>query len=93
VRLRAAKARGVKLGTPANLRTEAAAKGRELGLQVSQERARKFAERMSGQVERLRREGLSLRDIARQLNEEGALTASGKVGGWTADGVRRVLNA
>lgn len=88
--LQAAKARGVTLGTPANLQTEAAAKGRHLGLKVSRERARKFAERMSGQVKRLRGEGLSLRAIARVLNEEGALTASGK-GTWTAAGVRKVL--
>lgn len=90
--LQAARARGVRLGTPANLTTAAALRGRKLGLQVSKERARRFAERMSGQVERLRREGNSLRAIARQLNEEGALTASGK-GAWTADAVRRVLNA
>lgn len=90
--LQAARARGVKLGTPTNLTTAAALRGRKLGLQVSKERARRFAERMSGQVERLRREGNSLRAIARQLNEEGALTASGK-GTWTADAVRRVLNA
>jgi DNA invertase Pin-like site-specific DNA recombinase len=90
--LAAARARGVTLGTPANLTTAAALRGRKLGLQVSRERARRFAERMSGQVTRLRQEGLSLRDIANVLNEEGALTASGK-GTWTADAVRRILSS
>ncbi len=69
--LQAARARGVRLGTPENLTTAAALRGRQLGLQVSKERARRFAERMSGQVTRLRKEGLSLRAIASVLNEEG----------------------
>jgi DNA invertase Pin-like site-specific DNA recombinase len=89
--LRAAKARGVRLGNPQGIAKEAAARGRKLGQEARQKRARLFAERMSGTINRLRAEGLSLRDIAERLNEEGALTARGKAGSWTAAGVRRVL--
>jgi DNA invertase Pin-like site-specific DNA recombinase len=91
--LKAAKARGVKLGSPSNLSGEAAAKGRQLGQEARQERARRFAEMMRGQIERLHKEGMSLHAIARQLTEEGQLTASGKTGKWTAEGVMRVLHS
>ena len=88
--LAAAKARGVKLGNPQGIAKEAAARGRKLGQEARQKRARLFAERMSGTINRLRAEGLSLRDIAKRLNEEGTLTPSGQ-GSWTAATVRRVL--
>lgn len=91
--LQAAKARGVKLGNPHGIDKEAAARGRQLGQEARQERARRFAEMMLGQLERLQKEGKSLHAIARQLNEEGQLTAAGKPGSWTAAGVRRVLMA
>ena len=90
--LQAARARGVKLGTPANLTTAAALRGRAIGLKVCKDRAARFAERMSGQVSRLRKEGLSLRGIAQALNDEGVLTARG-TGAWTAAGVRTILLA
>jgi DNA invertase Pin-like site-specific DNA recombinase len=85
--LAAAKARGVRLGNPQGIAKEAAARGRKLGQEARQKRARRFAERMSGTINRLRGDGLSLRDIAKRLNEE----ARGKAGSWTAAGVRRVL--
>lgn len=88
--LAAAKARGVKLGNP-NLTAASAAKGRALGLAAVRARAQRFKERMSGQVNRLRGEGNSLRAIAAVLNEEGTLTASGKGNAWTACGVLAVL--
>jgi DNA invertase Pin-like site-specific DNA recombinase len=88
--LRAAKARGVKLGNPHGIAEEAAARGRRIGQEARQERARRFAERMSGTVNRLREGGLSLREIAKRLNDEGELTPSGR-GSWTATAVRRVL--
>jgi DNA invertase Pin-like site-specific DNA recombinase len=89
--LQAAKARGVKLGNPHGIPKNAAARGRKLGQELRSERARRFAERMSGQVNRLRNEGLSLRAIARVLNEEGTLTATGKAGSWTATAVRNLI--
>jgi DNA invertase Pin-like site-specific DNA recombinase len=90
--LAAARARGVKLGKPDNLTPTAAKLGRKLGTKARSERSKRFATRMWLTIEPLLDAGLSLRAIARKLNEDGTLTASGKQGAkWTAAGVQRVL--
>jgi DNA invertase Pin-like site-specific DNA recombinase len=77
--LKAAKARGVRLGNP---RIEVAhAKNRA--------EADAFAARVKPLIERLRAEGLSLRAIAAKLTEQGVRTARG--GRWEAAQVRGVL--
>jgi DNA invertase Pin-like site-specific DNA recombinase len=81
--LRAAKARGVRLGNPtlhlvreAGLRAARAAKAR------SRELARPHAQE-------LRRGGRSLREIAAELNRRGVPTAHGR--SWHASSVRNIL--
>ena len=91
--LQVAKARGVRLGNPYGISVEAAQRGRVLGTAARAERSRRFAEMMSGQVNRLRLEGLSLNAIARRLNEEGTLTARGMAGSWTATAVRKIVRS
>ena len=89
--LQAAKARGVKLGNPRGIQKDAAARGRKLGQDARTEKARKFALMMYGTVRKLQGEGRSLNSIAKLLNEEGTLTASGKSGSWTATAVRNII--
>lgn len=87
--LAAAKARGVKLGKPENLTTEASAKGRMLSKQQRTANAEKFAGMVRPRIEELRNEGLSLRAIAAKLDSEHFKTARG--GKWTAPSVRNIL--
>lgn len=89
--LSAAKARGVKLGNPANLSATAAAKGRQVGTETIVAQADDFARRRFARISQLQEEGQSLREIAKALNEEGILTARGKAGGWSAQSVKNVL--
>jgi len=42
-------------------------------------------------IEELKAEGLSLRKIAEKLNNDGILTARGKAGRWSAQGVKNLL--
>jgi DNA invertase Pin-like site-specific DNA recombinase len=89
--LQAAKARGTVLGNPANLNDEAAAKGRLLGVQAIQEKANKFASEAVPTIMSYSDEGMSLNQIAKELNKANILTARGKVGSWTPTAVRNVL--
>ena len=89
--LQAAKARGVKLGNPRGIQKDAAARGRKLGQDARTEKARKFALMMYGTIRKLQGAGLSLNAIAKRLNDEGTLTASGKSGSWTATAVRNII--
>ena len=89
--LAAAKARGVKLGNPDNLTSEGATKGRVESLKSRLSKADEFARRRYPHISQLQQEGLSLQAIARHLNSEGVLTASGKDGAWTARAVKNVL--
>lgn len=89
--LQAAKARGVKLGNPHGIRKDAAARGRKLGQDARTEKARKFALMMYGTVRKMQGAGLSLNAIAKKLNEEGALTSTGRAGSWTATAVAHVI--
>lgn len=74
--LAAKKARGYQLGTPQNLTAEARAKGRAVVQQNAQEAtANRQARRL---ITLLRREGMTLRQIAQQLNDDGYKTRRGK---------------
>jgi DNA invertase Pin-like site-specific DNA recombinase len=88
--LAVAKARGVKLGKPENLTPTAAKRGRAMGTKARQERSHQFRTRMEPEIRKMFDGGLSLRAIARKLNEDGTLTPSGR-GRWSAAAVQRVL--
>ncbi len=88
--LKAAKARGVKLGNPHNATKE----GRKKGIQASREartkKARAKAADLMPIIENIRESGImSTTGIARILNERGVPTARG--GKWQAVQVKRVL--
>jgi DNA invertase Pin-like site-specific DNA recombinase len=85
--LAARRARGLPLGTPANLTPEAARKGPEaLKTQARENMANKQAGELAGLY---RAQGLSLREIADRLNRGGYKTRGGK--SFQAESVRRVL--
>ena len=89
--LQAAKARGKVLGNPKNLNSDAAAKGRGLGVQARVEKADTFAAETLPTINNYVEQGMSLNQIARELNHSNILTARGKVGSWTPTAVRNVL--
>jgi DNA invertase Pin-like site-specific DNA recombinase len=76
------KAKGVRLGNPANL-----AHAGDLGRQANREAADLFAATMRPTIERMRRDGMNFNAMARELNSQGVATARG--GLWTA---RAVIN-
>jgi DNA invertase Pin-like site-specific DNA recombinase len=87
--LAAAKARGVKLGNPKNLRNQAAGSVRGNARKI--ELADAFASSAISWVDDARAAGAqSLRQIARHLNEKGARTSRGCL--WTAVQVKAVLD-
>jgi DNA invertase Pin-like site-specific DNA recombinase len=90
--LSAAKTKGVRLGSPQNLDKKSAAKGRIVGLTTRIRQADKFAEQLFPTIQRFQEQGASLRRIANKLNEASILTARGKVGSWTAAGVKNVIS-
>lgn len=83
--LTAAKARGVKLGNPQNLTLEA----RQRGAQARRTRAVESYRLVSGYIQVLRSQGLTLQKIADRLNAEGHRTVTGKL--WRPVQVRNVL--
>ncbi|MDP9766633.1 recombinase family protein [Deinococcus enclensis] len=83
--LQAAKARGVRLGSPNPLTDDVRAKGREAVSRGFRDAYR----RDYGYIYLMRERGLALRTIATRLNEEGHRTRSGSL--WTAVQVSRVL--
>jgi DNA invertase Pin-like site-specific DNA recombinase len=91
--LQAAKARGVVLGGDRGYRPPAPPDG-HLGAAASvlarQANAAKFRFRMLPEVETMRNQGASLREIALSLNQQEVPTPRGKH--WTAAAVRRLLN-
>lgn len=89
--LAAAKARGVRLGNPANLTPEGVARGAVAGAAARAIMADEFATRLLLDIRDLGMEGEPLSTIARGLNAAGVLTARGLAGAWTASAVRRVL--
>ena len=92
--LAAAKARGVKVGTPANLTNAARGLGRIASAKVRQARAAQRAADLAPDIAELRKGGASsFSALARGLNDRGTPTARGHVGKWSAAQVRRVVLA
>ncbi len=82
--LQAAKTRGVKLGNRKNL-SEAQAKGSESIRQAASD----FAKKVWPIIRAYKADGLSLRKIAEQLNNQGVSTARG--GKWQAAQVSAIV--
>lgn len=90
--LAAKKARGEKLGTPGNI-TPAVRHAAQIKASAARiAKADNFAAKIGPIVGGLRTDGKSLKAIARTLNERSILTARGKVGSWTATGVKNLLS-
>lgn len=91
--LAAAKRRGVLLGTRdprcTLLGTEAARRGGRKGAESNRQAAVASDAAVAGVVLQLQREGISLREIAAQLNHGGHATRTGR--DWSARQVQRVL--
>lgn len=83
--LAAARARGKRLGTPANLTNEGRRRSSEKQRQAAQSAYRQVAPYIS----MLREEGMSLRAIAARLNGEGHRTRRGR--DWSVSQVQNVL--
>lgn len=84
-----AKARGVKLGTPANLTDQGRARGRARAASRRLKAANAFASDLGPVIRELDEQGKSLREIATHLNAIGYRTARGAE--WCAKAVSRVL--
>jgi DNA invertase Pin-like site-specific DNA recombinase len=89
--LRAAKARGVKLGNPHGLPEGAWRDGVAMSLIVRKKKAAEHASRVYDVIKQCRDEGLSLRAVAQRLTEEKKLTPRGK-GVWMAATVKSVID-
>jgi DNA invertase Pin-like site-specific DNA recombinase len=91
--LRAAKARGVRLGGDrGGLSRRSRTKGNQHSAKVRHERADQSARSLMPVIERLRSEGVTTaQGLARALNEEGVPTVSER-GRWQAVSVLRVLD-
>ncbi|OJX79947.1 recombinase family protein [Magnetospirillum sp. 64-120] len=88
--LAAAKARGVKLGSPGNLTADGRARGSEVGRAVSVQRADRWAADLAPTLNHLVAQGItSATDIAAKLNQAGVPAARG--GKWQAVQVQRLL--
>lgn len=88
--LKAAKARGVRLGNPSNLTYKARKLGNDASHQVRADRALKRAHDIAPSIIEIQSNGAtSLRQIAQRLNERGIPTSRGKQ--WTDVQVKRVL--
>jgi DNA invertase Pin-like site-specific DNA recombinase len=83
--LAAAKARGVTLG---GWKGDPIVDHRA-GTQALQDRARAFAGAVGPMVASMREKGMSLRQIAAEMSNQGVRTSRG--GAWSADAVRAVL--
>jgi DNA invertase Pin-like site-specific DNA recombinase len=87
--LAAAKARGVKLGTPENRTLDGLARGRQAGIATRRARAAQRATDLAPTIDALRAAGArTLRDLANGLNQQGVPAPRG--GAWTAGQVRRL---
>ncbi|MBV8128569.1 MAG: recombinase family protein [Planctomycetaceae bacterium] len=83
--LAAYKARGGKLGTPANLTSDAARRGTE----ATRAKARTADAALLSEMKRWQEAGLSYRQIAGCLNGVGSTTRTGAA--WNHNQVKRVL--
>ena len=88
--LQAAKARGVKLGSPGGISAETMKKGQANSRIVRGRKADEYARRMYKVIRAFRAEGISLNAIAKRLTVGGELTPRGKTN-WTATTVRNVI--
>lgn len=84
--LGAAKARGVKLGSPDNLTDQA----QQAGQVANKEQARRAYQKLRGYIEMMRDTGMSYLAIARKLNDEGNRTRTGKE--FQAMTIKRILD-
>ncbi|MDH3544294.1 MAG: recombinase family protein [Desulfuromonadales bacterium] len=84
--------RGIRLGNPRNLTPEAAKCGRVAGVAAIKNRADSFARDSIDRINQLKADGQSLNAIAKTLNQEGILTATGKSRAWTARSVKNVID-
>jgi DNA invertase Pin-like site-specific DNA recombinase len=84
--LQALKRKGVKLGNPSQKSLKAAAK---VSAEVRQALAQSFAESMLPMIRGYQQSGLSLREIAAELNRRGVPTYRG-TGAWTATQLSRI---
>ena len=83
--LDATKARGTKLGSPQNLTDEA----RALGPEANRDAAIDAMRPATAYAKRLRSDGMTLREIANQMNEDGFRTREGKL--FAAMQIQRLL--
>ena len=88
--LKAAKARGVKLGNPHGLPEGVHLQGNAMSIEVRKKKASEHAGRVYDIIKQYQAEGLSLRAIARRLTEEKKLTPRSE-GVWRAATVKRVI--
>ncbi|WP_095011993.1 recombinase family protein [Tsuneonella mangrovi] len=89
--LRAAKARGVKLGNPNGAASlKRAGKGNVAAIEAVKDAAQSRAQELAGEIEAVKAAGAqSLREIAQGLNERHIEAPRG--GSWYPSGVKRVL--
>jgi len=90
--LKAAQKRGVKLGTPDNLTEEGRVRGTQQATKARKERAYQYASEVYPVIKELRDKGMSLRQIASELNERHILTARGEAGSWKAMQVKVIID-
>ena len=88
--LQAAKARGVKLGSPKGITKEVGLRGAAHSLEVRQGKALDHARRIYPIIREMKEQGLSLRGIAKRLSEGKELTPRGGTE-WTATTVKGVI--
>lgn len=84
-----AKERGVKLGSPQNLRNRD--KGTRVSSEVRSAKADVFAKDTYEIIKPLLDSGYSLNNIAKEFNKRGLLTARGKTGSWTARSIKNII--
>jgi DNA invertase Pin-like site-specific DNA recombinase len=90
VALKAAKARGVKLGTPTNLTKEARQRGQKRAAAAVVVNADQYAAHVMEIITPLLDKNVSLRGIAREFDRRGIKTARG--GKWTPTAVKNIIN-
>jgi DNA invertase Pin-like site-specific DNA recombinase len=88
--LKAAKERGVRLGSPNGLTSEAIRNGRTLSLKLRQAKADEYARRIYPVIKEYQTEGMSLNAIALKLTQERELTPRG-CNKWTPTTVKNVI--
>ena len=62
-----------------------------MGVEAKRAKADVFAGKVTPIIEDYQKDGLSLNQIAKMLNDRGVLTARGKAGAWTPTAVKNAL--